>query len=74
MAENLPIVIQHSRERLPTTIAYKVLETEPKLNLQHGRLFITIEEFEAIINTICFQLWKSQFYDKFVNGNGMKIN
>ena len=39
MAENLPIVIQHSRERLPTTIAYKVLETEPKLNLQHGRFF-----------------------------------
>ena len=39
-----------------------------------GDFFITIEEFEARINTICFQLWKIQLYDKFVNENDMKIN
>ena len=48
---NLPPV--HSRERLPL-FAPKILESNPKVGLQHGRFFITNEEFDLRVNAICF--------------------
>lgn len=59
MAQNLPVVLRHPKERLPST-APQILESGPKINLEHSRFFINVEEFEAWINAICFQLWKIQ--------------
>ena len=38
-----------------------------------GRFFITVEEYEARTNAICFQLWKIQSFAKFVGDNYSKI-
>ena len=65
MAQNLPVVLRHPKERLPST-APQILESGPKINLEHSRFFINVEEFEAGINAICFQLWKIQSLWKFV--------
>ena len=67
--QNLPI---HPRERLPTT-ALQVLDSVPKVDLQIGRFFISNEEFELRINSICFQFWKIQAFAKFVRDNYHKI-
>ena len=51
MARNsLPV---HSTERLPT-VAPQILGPNSRVDLQHARFFITNEEFELRINTICF--------------------
>ena len=67
--QNLPI---HPRERL-TTAAPQVLDFVPKVDLQVGRFFISNEEFESRINSICFQFWKIQAFAKFVHDNYHKI-
>ena len=74
MARNnlVPIAPRHHRERLPFP-ATQILLSKPEINLQHGRFFITIKEFEARINTISFQLWKIQLFAKFVVHNYLKI-
>ena len=51
---NLPL---HPRERLPHA-AREILNSIPNVDLQHGRFFITNEEFEMRVNVICFQFWK----------------
>ena len=51
MAENLPAVLRHPRERLPSTVP-QILDSDPKINLQHGRFFITVEEFETRVNAV----------------------
>ena len=62
----------HPWERLPTT-APQVLDSVPKVDLQIGRFFISNEEFELRINSICFQFWKIQAFAKFVRDNYHKI-
>ena len=70
MAEqNLPI---HPCERLPH-VASPVLDSSLKVDLQTGRFFITEEEFEFRINTVCFQFWKIQAFAKFFKDNHRKI-
>ena len=59
---------RHPRERLPT-IAPQILDSVPKVNLQVGRFFVLDDEFELRINEIAFQLWKIQYFAKFVNDN-----
>ena len=41
--------------------------------MQHGRFFITNEEFEMKVNVICFQFWKIQSFAKFAYDNHRKI-
>ena len=67
--QNLPI---HPWERHPTT-ALQILDSVPKVDLQIGRFFISNEEFELRINSICFQFWKIQAFAKFVRDNYHKI-
>ena len=67
--QNLPI---HPRERLPTT-ALQVLDSVSKIDLQIGRFFISNEEFELRINSICFKFWKIQAFSKFARDNYHKI-
>ena len=62
----------HTRERLPL-LATKILQSKPEINLQNGRFFITVHEFEARVNEICFQLWKIQVFPKFLADNYSKI-
>ena len=62
----------HPWERLPTT-ALQVLDSVPKVDLQIGRFFISNEEFELRINSICFQFWKIQVFSKFVCDNYHEI-
>ena len=66
---NLPV---HPRERLPL-IAPEIFNSKPNVNLQHGRFFITNEEFEMKVNVICFQLLKIQSFAKFAYDNHRKI-
>ena len=72
MAQSIPVVIHHPRERLPM-IAPKILEIDPKINVMHGRFFITKEKFEARANQICFYLWKILAFAKFAIDNFLKI-
>ena len=74
MAQNnlVPIAPRHPRERLHLP-ATQILLSKPEINLQHGRFFVIIKEFEARINTISFQLWKIQSFAKFVGDNYLKI-
>ena len=67
--QNLPI---HPRETFPT-IAPQVLDSVPKVDLHIGRFFISNEEFELRINSVCFQFWKIQAFAKFVRDNYYKI-
>ena len=64
---NLPI---HPRKRLPQ-IAPQVLDSSPKVYLQFGRFFVTVEEFDMQLNAISF--WKIQAFAKFVQDNHHKI-
>ena len=66
---NLPM---HPRERLPLT-APKITDSRPNIDLQHGRFFVTNEEFRMRVNEICFQFWKIQSFAKFVYDNHHKI-
>ena len=72
MAQNSLVALRHPRERLPQP-APQILHTEPKINLQHGRFYISAEEFELRVSCICFQLWKIQKFAKFVTKNYRKI-
>ena len=72
MADDIPVVPRHPKERLPS-IALKILETEPKTYFQLGRFFITVDEFETRINIISFHLLKIQSFPRFANKNYMKI-
>ena len=63
----------HPRERLRHT-APAVLNSKPNVDLQHGRFFISNEEFEMRVNVICFQFWKIYSFAKFVHDNYRKIN
>ena len=70
MAENnLPI---HHRER-PSQYAIPLLDTRPEVNFQCGRLFISEDEFEFRINSLCSQFIKIQEFAKFVQDNHKKI-
>ena len=51
------------RERLPTVVP-QILGPDSKVDLQHGRFFITNEEFELRIDAICVQFWKIQPFSK----------
>ena len=70
MAENnLPI---HHRERL-SQHAIPLLDTRPEVNFQCGRFFISEDEFEFRINSLCSQFIKIQEFAKFVQDNHKKI-
>ena len=70
MAENnLPI---HPRERLPQH-AVPLPDTRPEVNFQYGRFFISGDEFEFRINSLCSQFIKIQAFAKFVRDNHKKI-
>ena len=47
---NLPL---HPRERLLHT-APEILNSKPNADLQHGRFFISNEEFKMRVNVLCF--------------------
>ena len=71
----VPIALRpphHSRERLllPAT---QILQSKTEINLQNDRFFMTVHEFEAKVNEICFQMWKIQAFAKFVADNYSKI-
>ena len=72
MAQNPLVAFRHPRERLPQPTP-QILQTEPKIDLQHGRFYITVEEFESRMSCVCFQLWKIQAFAKFVTENYRKI-
>ena len=72
MAQNLLVAPRHHRERQPE-LALQILQTEPKIDLQHGRFFISVEEFESRVSCICFQLCKIQAFAKFETENYRKI-
>ena len=72
MAQNPLVALCHPRERLPQP-APQILQTEPKIDLQHGRFYITVEEFESRMSCACFQLWKIQAFAEFVTENYRKI-
>ena len=70
MAENnLPI---HPRQRLPQH-AVPLLDTRPEVNFQCGRFFISEDEFEFRINSLCSQFIKIQEFAKFVRDYHKKI-
>lgn len=76
MAENnlAPIAPRppcHLRERFPLP-ATQILQSKPEIKLQHGRFFITVHEFEARVDEICFQLWELQAFAKLVTDNYSK--
>ena len=73
MAENHFIINHHSRDGLPQ-LAPEILQVEPKIHLQHGSFFITVEEFKARVSGIYFYLWKIQAFAKFAVDNFKKIN
>ena len=52
--------------------APQVLESNPKIDLQLGRFFITHKEFNLQVNAICIQFW-IQTFAKFVKENHRKI-
>ena len=66
MAQNPLVALRHPRERLPQPVP-QILQTEPKIDLQHGRFYITLEEFESRAT------WKIQAIAKFVTENDRKI-
>ena len=66
---NLPV---HPRDRLPS-VALHNLGPDSKVDLHHGRFFITNKEFELRINAICLQLRKIQVLSKFVCNNYHRI-
>ena len=66
---NLPI---HPRERLPQQ-AVPLLDTRPEVNFQCRRFFISEDEFEFRINSLCSQFIKMQAFAKFVRDNHKKI-
>ena len=72
MAQNPLVALCHPRERLPQP-APQILQTEPKIDLQHGRFYISVEEFESRVSCICFQLCKIQAFAKFETENYRKI-
>ena len=72
MAQNPLVALRHPRERLPQPVP-QILQTELKIDLQHGRFYITLEEFESRATCIRFQLWKIQTIAKFVTENDRKI-
>ena len=72
MAQNPLVALRHPRERLPQP-APQILQTEPKIDLQHGRFYITLEEFKSRATCIRFQLWKIQAIAKFVTENDREI-
>ena len=72
MAQNPLVALRHPRERL-LQLAPQTLQTEPKIDLQHGRFYISVEEFESRVSCICFQLCKIQAFAKFVTENYRKI-
>ena len=72
MAQNSLAALRHPRERLPQP-SPQILHTEAKIDLQHGRFYISAEEVESRVSCICFQLWKIQEFAKFVTKNYGKI-
>ena len=62
----------HSRERLPQH-AVLLLDTRPELNFQCGRFFISEDELECCINSLCSQFLKIQAFAKFVQDNYKRI-
>ena len=72
MAQNLLVALRHPRERLPQPAPH-ILQTEPKIDLQQGRFYISVEEFESRVSYICSQLWKIQAFPNFVTENYRKI-
>ena len=58
------------RLHLPAT---QILQSKPEINLQQGRFFITVHEFEVRVNKICFPLWKIQAFAKFAAVNYSKV-
>ena len=70
MAENnLPI---HPRERLPQH-SVPLLDTRPEVKFQCRRFFISDNEFEFRINSLCSQFIQIQAFAKFVRDNHKKI-
>ena len=70
MAENnLPI---HPWERLPQH-ATPLLDTPPQLNISWGRFFISEDELEFRINSLCSQFLKIQAFAKFVRDSHKRI-
>ena len=66
MAENnLPI---HPRESLPQH-AVPLLNARPEVSFQCGRFFISENDFEFRINSLCSQFLKIQAFAKFVRDN-----
>ena len=72
MAQNPLVALRHPRERVPQP-APQILETEPKIDLQHGRFSISVEEFEPRVSCVCFKLSKIQAFARFVTENYGKI-
>ena len=57
--------ILHPQDRLPKEAL--------RINLEQGRFFISVKEFEARLNKICCELWKIKQFAKFAVENFKKI-
>ena len=57
--------ILHPRDRLP--------QITSRINLEQGRFFISVEEFEVRPSVICGELWKIRQFAKFAVDNFKKI-
>ena len=56
----------HPRDRLPQVALV--------INLEQGRFFISIEEFEGRLKVICNEIWKIRNFCKFAADNFNKIH
>ena len=71
MAQNPLVALRHPREKLPQPTP-QILQNEPKIDLQHGRFYISVEKFESRVISICFELRKIQAFAKSVTENYRK--
>ena len=51
----------HPRDRLP--------QIAPNTNLEQGRFFISIEEFEKRLMVMCGDIWRIRYFCKFTADN-----
>ena len=58
----------HPRQKL-TQPAVSVLDTNPDVNFQCGRFFITWQDFDSCVKFTAFHLWKIKIFCKFVKNN-----
>ena len=73
ISSNFISYLKHPKEKLPESVV-SVLDTNPDINFQCGRFFITRQDFDSCMDFVASDIWKIEIFCKFIENNIGTVN